>query len=116
MSTTGKIVLAVAGIIVSIALLVLTAILAEEAIITPIAAVAFTLVSVIALIAAICYAAKLDYETAGYRCRKCGNTFKPTFVEYIMAPHSVTTRYLRCPECKKKSLCKRINIKNNDND
>ena len=115
MNTKRKIISAVAGIVLGTALLVTTAILAEESLITPIAAVALTSVSFAALLAAVVFAAKVDYETGSYQCRKCGTTFKPTFREYVLAPHTLTTRYLRCNKCKEKSWCKRKFMKNNDN-
>ena len=116
MSIKRKIICAASAIVLSLALLVTTSILAEQAIITPISTMVLTLVCIIALIAAIFYAARLDHETGNYVCRNCGNTFKPTFGEYFLAPHSLTTRYLRCPKCQKKSWCKRITVKDISND
>ena len=116
MSTKRKLISAVAAILISVALLVTTAILAEEAIITPLPAVALTLISVAAVLAAISYAAKVDYETGNYQCRKCGSIFKPSFREYFFGAHTLTTRHLKCPKCNRISWCKRISIKEKSND
>lgn len=45
---------------------------------------------------------------AGYfECRHCHERFVPTEKEFIMGPHTFTTRYLKCPKCGKKSYCKK---------
>ena len=49
----------------------------------------------------------LDYNAGTYECRHCKKRFIPTMGAYIAAPHSITTRYLKCPHCGKKSNCKR---------
>ena len=58
---------------------------------------------IIALIAAIL----LDYSAGDYECKKCGQRFKPTLSAYVWGAHTLTTRYLKCPHCGKKSFCKR---------
>ncbi len=107
MSNLKKIVLSIVGVVASITLLVITAMLAEDAIISASLAVVLTITSVILVFVAIFFAAKVDYETGVYECRKCGHTFKPTFKAYIFGMHSLTTRYLKCPECGKLTWCKR---------
>ena len=57
----------------------------------------------IALIAAIL----LDHDAGEYECKKCGHKFKPTLWAYVWGAHTLTTRYLKCPHCGKKSFCKR---------
>ena len=107
MSNKRKMVLSAVGFIASIALLIVTAMLAEEAIISASLAVTLTIVSAILVIVAICCLAKVDYETGVYECRNCGHVFKPTFSAYILGMHTVTTRHLKCPECGKLTWCKR---------
>ena len=58
---------------------------------------------IIALIAAIL----MDYSAGDYECKKCGQRFKPTLGAYILGAHTITRRYLKCPQKKKKSFCKR---------
>ena len=111
MKNKGKIILSIVGVVLSIALLVISTVLAEEKIINTATAIAFIAVSVILVWLAISYAAKVDYETGVYECRKCGHTFKPTFKAYIWGVHTLTTRRLKCPKCEEKSWCKRKNIK-----
>ena len=107
MSNKRKMVLSAIGFIASLALLVVTAMLAEEAIISAPLAVALVTFSVILVIISVCFLAKLDYETGVYECRNCGHIFKPTFAAYIFGMHSLATRYLKCPECDKSTWCKR---------
>ena len=107
MSNKVRIILSVVGVVISTVLLVISAILAEEAVINLAFAIALIIISVILLFIAIFFAAKVDYETGVYECRKCGHTFKPTFKAYILGAHSLTTRCLKCPKCEEKSWCKR---------
>ena len=102
-----RIVLSVIGVIISTALLVVSSVLAENAIIGTKLAVVITTISTILVFVAISFAAKVDYETGVYECRKCGNVFKPTFNEYLWGAHSLTTRHLKCPKCEERSWCKR---------
>ncbi len=111
MKNKGKIILSIIGIVLSVSLLVVSTILAEEKIINPVTAAVLIAVSVILVWIAIFYAAKIDYETGVYVCRKCGHTFKPTFKAYILGMHTLTTRHLKCPECNEKSWCTRKKMK-----
>ncbi len=111
MSNKGKITISVIGVVLSIALLVISTVLAEEKIINPATAIVLIAVSVVLVCAAIFYAAKVDYETGVYECRKCGYTFRPTFKAYIWGAHTLTTRHLKCPKCEEKSWCKRKSVK-----
>lgn len=110
MKIKGKIIVSIFGVVLSIVLLVVATVLAEEKIINPVAAIALIAVSVVLVLIAVFYASKVDYETGVYKCRKCGHTFKPTFKAYIMGAHTLRTRHLKCPECEEKSWCLRKSI------
>lgn len=107
MSNQRRIIGSVIGVAVGTILLVVSAVLAEKKIISPVSAIALVVVSVVLFFVAIFYAGKVDYETGVYECRKCGHIFKPTIRAYIMGAHTLSTRHLTCPECKEKSWCKR---------
>ena len=111
MNNKFRITLSVIGVVISILLLVISTILAEEALISPATATVLIIISVILVFIAIFFAAKIDYETGVYECRKCGHTFKPTFKAYILGAHTLTTRHLKCPECNEKSWCTRKKMK-----
>lgn len=42
-------------------------------------------------------------STEIYQCDKCGEKFVPTLSDYILAPHTFSRRYLKCPHCGKKN-------------
>ena len=54
------------------------------------------------------YALKLEVSVGAYKCKNCGHEITPTYKEALNAMHLGTTRYLTCPECKKRSWCKKI--------
>ena len=107
MNNKRKIIISVIGVVISTALLVISAILAEEEIINTAIAITLTAVSTVLVLISVFYAAEVDYETGVYECRKCGHTFKPTFKAYIWGAHTLTTRHLKCPKCEEKSWCRR---------
>ena len=54
------------------------------------------------------YALKLEVSVGAYKCRRCGGEVTPTYFQALMALHMGTTRYLKCPHCKKRRWCKKI--------
>ena len=71
--------------------------------------VRFTLIGIAVVVMAggIGVAAALEMGAGTFECRHCHTRFVPTAGEYIAGAHSLTTRWLKCPECGKKSLCKK---------
>ena len=53
------------------------------------------------------YALKLEVSVGAYKCKRCGHEFVPTYSKALNAMHMGTTRYLKCPECHKRSWCKK---------
>ena len=48
-------------------------------------------------------------QTAGYyECQHCKHRYVPTFKAVFMAMHTGRTRYMKCPECGKKSWQKKV--------
>lgn len=48
-------------------------------------------------------------QTAGYyECKHCKHRYVPTFKAVFMAMHTGRTRYMKCPECGKKSWQKKV--------
>ena len=64
-------------------------------------------IGLIVIIGGLAVAAALEMEAGTFECKHCKHRFVPTAGAYIAGPHSLTTRYLRCPECGQKSYCKR---------
>lgn len=53
-------------------------------------------------------ALKLEVKAGYYECRNCHHKFVPTYKEALNAMHLHTTRYLKCPECNKRTWCKKV--------
>lgn len=54
------------------------------------------------------YALKLEVSVGAYKCKNCGHEIVPTYSEALWAMHRGTTRYLKCPKCKKRTWCKKV--------
>ena len=54
------------------------------------------------------YALKLEVSVGAYKCKKCGTEIVPTYKEALNAPHAGFTLYLKCPECGKRTWCKKV--------
>ena len=68
--------------------------------------------STILLLFALIYASKLEVEAGYYECKKCHHKYIPnSYFKTIFFPHLGTTRYLKCPECSKRSWSKKVMIK-----
>ncbi|MBO7309794.1 MAG: helix-turn-helix domain-containing protein [Clostridia bacterium] len=54
------------------------------------------------------FALKLEVSVGAYKCKNCGHEIVPTYKEALNAMHRGTTRYLKCPNCNKRTWCKKI--------
>ncbi len=54
------------------------------------------------------YALKLEVSVGAYKCKNCGHEFVPTYKQALNAMHLGTTRYLKCPNCQKRTWCKKV--------
>ena len=54
------------------------------------------------------YALKLEVSVGAYKCKNCGHEFVPTYKEALNAMHRGFTRHLKCPECGKRTWCKKV--------
>ena len=70
-------------------------------------AVAFIGIVVVFLIPCF-YALKLEVSVGAYKCKNCGEEIIPTYSQALNAMHAGTTRYLKCPECNKRTWCKKV--------
>ncbi len=53
-------------------------------------------------------ALRYEVETGSYQCKNCKHKFVPTYTQALNAMHMGTTRYLKCPECNKRTWCKKV--------
>ena len=54
-------------------------------------------------IVGFCWAIKIEQVAGYYKCAHCGHTYVPTMKSVMWSMHMGRTRYMRCPECQKKS-------------
>ncbi len=54
------------------------------------------------------YALKLEVSVGAYKCKNCGHEIVPTYTQALNAMHMGTTRYLKCPNCGKRTWCKKV--------
>ena len=54
------------------------------------------------------YALKLEVSVGAYKCKNCGHEFVPTYKQALNAMHMGTTRHLKCPNCGKRTWCKKV--------
>ncbi|MBQ8907507.1 MAG: helix-turn-helix transcriptional regulator [Clostridia bacterium] len=54
------------------------------------------------------YALKLEVSVGAYKCKNCGCEIVPTYKEAMNAMHRGFTRYLKCPNCNKRTWCKKV--------
>jgi transcriptional regulator with XRE-family HTH domain/DNA-directed RNA polymerase subunit RPC12/RpoP len=54
------------------------------------------------------YALKLEVSVGAYKCKNCGHEFVPTYKQALNAMHMGTTRHLKCPNCQKRTWCKKV--------
>ena len=63
-------------------------------------------ISIFVITVGIIIACILDRDAGTFECTKCGNHFTPDIGAYIKGPHTITKRYLKCPNCGQNSYCK----------
>ena len=49
-----------------------------------------------------CVAVYIEAKTGYYECPECKTKFVPKFLNTFFAPHMGTTRFMKCPHCKKR--------------
>lgn len=58
--------------------------------------------------AACFYALRIEQVAGYYECNECGHRYVPTYKDVNLAMHMGRTRYMRCPQCGKKSWQKKV--------
>ena len=59
----------------------------------------------------LCVAMWGDRKIGYFKCRNCNELFTPTFMQYNMGMHLLSTRYLKCPHCKTRTWCRKVMLK-----
>jgi len=66
------------------------------------------LASIIPLLIATPFILKIEQKAGYYECKKCGHRHIPQYSSVFWAMHINRTRYMKCPECGKKSWQKKV--------
>ena len=64
--------------------------------------------SVIAFVAMAFVMIKIEQVAGYYECQKCHHKYIPTYSSVLWAMHYGRTRYMKCPECNKRSWNKKV--------
>ena len=62
----------------------------------------------ISFIIAMSFALKIEQTAGYYECAKCHHKYIPTYSSVLWAMHFGRTRYMKCPECNKRSWNKKV--------
>lgn len=54
------------------------------------------------------YAVRLEQVAGFYECKACGHRYVPTYKAMNLAPHMGRARYMRCPQCNRKTWQKKV--------
>lgn len=54
------------------------------------------------------FALKIEQIAGYYKCKNCGHAYVPTYKSVNLAPHMGRTRYMKCPECHKRTWQKKV--------
>lgn len=67
------------------------------------------IIAAVALLLVSCFVAlKFEVDAGYYKCRNCEHKFKASYKQVLFSKHMGTTRRLKCPECGKKTWCKKV--------
>lgn len=59
------------------------------------------------------FALVIEQKAGYYECKNCKHRYVPSFGQVLMAPHINRSRYMKCPNCGKKTYNKKVLSKNN---
>ena len=54
-----------------------------------------------------CFALRIEQIAGYYECKHCKHKYVPTYKAVNLAPHIARTRYMKCPECGRRSWQKK---------
>ena len=66
------------------------------------------LIGLVPLLIACPFMLKIEQIAGYYECKECGHCYVPTYKAVNVAMHFGRTRYMKCPECHKKSWQKKV--------
>ena len=66
------------------------------------------LIGLVPLLIATPFMLKIEQIAGYYECKECGHKYVPTYSSVFYAMHINRTRYMKCPECNKRSWHKKV--------
>ena len=70
--------------------------------------VALILIGLAPLLIATPFMLKIEQSAGYYECKECKHRYIPKYISVFWAMHMGRTRYMKCPECGKKSWQKKV--------
>lgn len=65
-------------------------------------------IGLVVVVLGIIIACVLDRDAGAFECPECHERFVPEMGTYIMGPHTITKRKLRCPKCGAVKYCRHV--------
>ena len=103
-----EIVLGITGTLFLLAML-FTGILGYQYLGLPVwAMILMMVVGFVVFVVAILFCVLIEQKAGYYECKECHQTFVPTYLQVLFAPHINRTRYMKCPHCGKRAYQKKV--------
>ena len=97
----------VVGVLSIIILLSLTFVVSFLEMVTWLRVVLIVSSFVIAIVG-VAFALRIEQVAGYYECRECGHKHIPTYNQVLWAMHVNRTRFIKCPNCKKRTWQKKV--------
>ena len=97
--------------VLSVLFLLVGAVLASYLKIEEYKRIIIVLVALAICLVGIFFACRIEQKAGYYKCKLCEHTYIPLFKDFVNAPHMGRTRYMKCPNCNKKSWQKKVIVK-----
>ena len=94
--------------IISVAVIVASALVAAYVNMPEYLRIIIVVAGVILCIPGLVYAIKIEQVAGYYECGECHHRYVPTFSAVLNSMHMGRTRYMKCPECGKRSWQKKV--------
>ena len=103
-----EIVLGITGTLFLLAML-FTGILGYQYLGLPVwAMILMMVVGFVVFVVAILFCVLIEQKAGYYECKECHQTFVPTYLQVLFAPHINRTRYMKCSHCGKRAYQKKV--------
>ena len=94
--------------IISVAVIVASALVASYVDMPEYLRIIIVVAGVILCIPGLVYAIKIEQVAGYYECGECHHRYVPAFSAVLNSMHMGRTRYMKCPECGKRSWQKKV--------